>query len=141
VGRTASPLLNEDQRAAVLHQLETILNSHVFRSSERCKQFLSYVVKHTLEGHDEHLKERTIGVELFHRPPMYATGEDPVVRVKATEVRRRLAQYYLEESHAPEVRIEIPVGSYIPEFHCGSTAAPPGEEPRPPRRWAPGYVR
>jgi hypothetical protein len=129
--------LDDHQKATVLRELESILSSHVFRTSERCKQFLSYVVKHTLEGQGELLKERTIGIEIFHRPPMYATGDDPVVRVKATEVRRRLAQFYLEESHSPEVRIEIPVGSYVPEFHWTSAETPPRkEEPLPSRNRA-----
>jgi hypothetical protein len=63
------------------------------------------------------LKERSIGINLFHRNPDYITSDDPIVRVKAAEVRRRLAQFYAEEEEAPEVRIEIPVGSYMPKFH------------------------
>jgi hypothetical protein len=115
--------LNEYQKAAVLRQLRHILDSQTFRTSRRCQQFLSYVVEHTLEGHDESLKERTIGVELFQRLPTYTTGEDPVVRVRAGEVRKRLIQYYAQEAQSPEVRIDIPTGAYIPEFHWSSAEA------------------
>ena len=124
------PRAGDDRRAAILGQLERLRNSRAFRHSDRAKQFLSYVVEHALQGHAESLKERTIGVELFHRSPAYLTGDDPIVRVKAGEVRRRLAQYYAEEEQAPEVRIEIPVGSYIPEFHWRASADamnPPGK--------------
>jgi hypothetical protein len=114
--REAAPI-GERQRAAILRELENILNSHAFRASKRCQQFLSYVVEHTLEGHAELLKERSIGVELFQRPVDYATGEDGVVRVQAGEVRRRLAQYYHEQADSSLVRVELPVGSYVPEFH------------------------
>jgi hypothetical protein len=137
-------LADEEQRAAVLRELERIRISRAFRNSERSKQFLSYVVEHALQGQTASLKERTIGVDLFHRSPTYPTGDDPVVRLKAGEVRRRLVQYYAEEEGAPEIRIEIPVGSYIPEFHSrtpadslhrpATSAAARTDEPRPKLR-------
>jgi hypothetical protein len=126
-GGSAEPQLllkDEEQQAAILRELERIRNSRAFRNSERSKQFLSYVVEHALQGQTASLKERTIGVDLFHRSPTYPTGDDPVVRLKAGDVRRRLAQYYAEEERAPEIRIEIPVGSYIPEFHRSPPADP-----------------
>jgi hypothetical protein len=92
------------------------LSSPFFRTSNRSKQFLSYVVQHTLEGSHEPLKERTIGAKLFQRPAGYSTGDDPVVRVQAGEVRRRLAEYRHAALSQSPVRIELPVGSYAPEF-------------------------
>jgi hypothetical protein len=118
-----TPAQNESQRAAVLRALEDIQNSNAFRTSERCKQFLSYIVERTLEGHRELLKERTLGVDLFHRRPTYMTAEDSIVRVEAGDVRRRLMQYYATEAQSPKVRIELPVGSYIPEFHWDTLEA------------------
>ena len=111
------PLPREGLNIVILQQLRRIRDSHSFCNSARSKEFLSYVVEHGLEGHEELLKERSIGVNLFQRNPDYITSEDPIVRVKAAEVRRRLAQFYAEEEETPEVRIEIPVGSYIPRFH------------------------
>jgi hypothetical protein len=135
----------ENPSAAILEQLRRIQESHEFCNSPRSKEFLSYVVEHGLEGHNELLKERLIGVNLFHRSPTYVTSDDPIVRVKAAEVRRRLAQYYAEEEHAHEVQIEIPVGSYIPKFGwkhstpsslLGPAETPAVEEhvPQPKRR-------
>jgi hypothetical protein len=86
--------LDEKAKQIILIELERILESPPFRTSSRSKQFLSYVVLNTLNGHVENLKERTIGVEVFQRDPDYATGDDSVVRVNAGEVRRRLEQYY-----------------------------------------------
>lgn len=105
-------------RPLVLQELEKLLSSKSFKNADRCKQFLRFVVQNKLDGHTERLKERTIGTEVFQRPPGYATGEDPVVRVQAGEVRRRLEQYYQELPQAPQIRIELPVGSYSPIFHC-----------------------
>lgn len=107
------------ERMKVLEELESIFTSRYFKSADRCRQFLRYVVLSKLDGHTERLKERTIGTEVFQRPPGYATGEDPVVRVQAGEVRRRLEQYYQDAPHVSAVRIELPVGSYAPVFHWG----------------------
>jgi hypothetical protein len=112
-----APPPDEIKRTLILEHLARVQNSHAFGSSSRAKEFLSYVVLHALEGDHEMLKERSIGVNLFSRPPAYPTGDDPIVRVKAAEVRKRLAQFYAEEEKAPEVRIEIPVGAYVPRFH------------------------
>jgi hypothetical protein len=117
-------------KEAVLLELESILSSPFFRTSNRSKQFLSYVVQHTLEGNHEPLKERTIGAKLFQRPVGYATGDDPVVRVQAGEVRRRLEQYHHAGPNDSPVRIELPVGSYAPEFRW-ATHAPQHGEPAP----------
>jgi hypothetical protein len=111
--------------------LDNILSSRHFKNADRCRQFLRYVVLGKLDGHTDRLKERTIGTEVFHRPPGYATGEDPVVRVQAGEVRRRMEQYYQEMPHPNPLRIELPVGSYAPVFRRGA-ASGPAEAHTPP---------
>jgi len=124
-------VLSDAERVTVLHELEAILNSPTFQTSKRCQQFLSYVVRNRLEGNLDRLKERTIGVELFHRPAGYATGDDPVVRVQAGEVRRRLEKYYNAPPAHSDVRIELHVGSYSPEFtwQSHSHARQPSDHP------------
>jgi hypothetical protein len=118
-----------NRHAEILNQLAQIQSSHAFCNSARSKEFLSYVVEQALAGNPEGLKERSIGVNLFHRAPTYDTGEDPIVRVKAGEVRRRLAEYYAAEEHPPELQIELPVGSYVPRFHWRSQQVPPPDAP------------
>jgi hypothetical protein len=105
---------------AVRVELQRILGSRYFKTAGRSRQFLQYVVENCLTGHADQLKERTIGAEVFQRPADYATGDDPVVRVQAGEVRRRLEQFYQHEGLESEIRIELPVGSYCPEFHPAS---------------------
>jgi hypothetical protein len=121
------------QKEAILRELESILSSPFFRTSNRSKQFLSYVVQHTLDGSHEPLKERTIGAKLFQRPAGYSTGDDPVVRVQAGEVRRRLEQYHHAAVNHSPVRIELPVGSYAPEFRW----VPPAPDHAEPARAEP----
>jgi hypothetical protein len=114
---TPFPDSDEHRHSEILTQLTQIQNSPAFCNSARSKEFLSYVIEQVLAGHIDNLKERSIGVNLFHRAPTYDTGEDPIVRVKAGEVRRRLAEYYAGVEKAPELQIELPVGSYVPRFH------------------------
>lgn len=119
-------------RSTVLQELDSILSSPYFKGAYRCKEFLRHVVLSKLDGQAERLKERVIGTEVFRRPPGYATGEDPVVRVQAGEVRRRLEQFYQTAPH-PSLRIELPLGSYSPVFHSGSPSdARQTQIPAPP---------
>lgn len=118
-----------DSQDDIRTELESILESPLFQRAHRTSQFLRYVVEYKLEGHAQQLKERTIGVKLYRRHPDYATGDDPVVRVQAGEVRRKLDHYYQilrNQGIEPVVRIELPVGSYTPIFHLGSSENRPG---------------
>lgn len=112
----ATPLAGTSHDAeSVLSELDRILQSSAFRNAKRSQEFLRYVVTNTVAGRTDRLKERVIGQEVFQRPADYDTGEDSIVRVKASELRRRLAQFY-HEAAPGAVEIEIPVGSYMPEF-------------------------
>src|SRR5271154_1281567 len=90
-----------------------ILNSAPFSSSKQSQHLLQYLVEKSSQRGDELLKERVIGTEVFGRSPDYNTSEDPIVRARVGDVRKRLAQYYLsEESRHAKVQIFIPPGSY-----------------------------
>jgi hypothetical protein len=114
---------------AIREQLRRILASPLFRSSKHYPNFLKYVVEQTLAGHAVGLKERSLGMEVFGRDPHYDTNADPVVRTSACEVRKRLAQYYHEPGREPELRIELPAGSYVPEFHLPEPRSFPEIQP------------
>ena len=106
-----------DAALALLRQhLKDILEGTAFKGSHRSGQFLSYIVEQAITGNFEALKERPIGVELFGRPPNYDTGEDAIVRVTASDVRKRLLQHYGQYGSASGFRISLPLGSYIPEI-------------------------
>lgn len=122
----------------ILAHLEEVLASPPFRSSQRSCQFLQHIVATTLEGRGELLKERLIGERIFGRPPDYDTGQDSIVRVKANEVRRRLAQYYDLHPGAP-LRIELSAGSYVAQFHSAHApvegSGAPAPRPARSRMW------
>ncbi len=114
---TAVQTFTAGQREIVLAELETILASAQFRASRRSQEFLSYTVRQALGNSPQEIKERTIGVELFGRALDYDTKEDAIVRVKANEIRKRLAVYYASPDAPVRVRIDLPSGGYVPEFH------------------------
>jgi hypothetical protein len=107
----------EPSEAEVREQLNRLLANPFFSNSKRFPMFLRFVVDHTLAGDAKNIKERTLGIEIFGRDAEYDTASDPVVRVTAAEIRKRVAQYYQDPAHLKEVRITIPSGSYIPQFH------------------------
>jgi hypothetical protein len=102
--------------SVVLAQLDRVLASPQFRNSKRCQALLRFVTECVLENQPDELREKIIGFRVFGREVAYDTGHDAIVRNVATEVRKRLAQYYLEEGHEFELRIEFPPGSYVPSF-------------------------
>jgi hypothetical protein len=122
---------------AVRSELERILASPAFRNSKRYSSLLKHVVERALEGRGDDLKERNIGVDVFGRPADYDTNADHVVRSVAREVRRGLAQYYMETGNDDEVRIELLPGSYVPQFRCPTEPRPVAiiEPPTPARAW------
>ncbi len=113
-----------DLQAAV----EVVCKSPSFHTSAKSCQFLRYVFHHTLSGNVDELKERTIGIELLGREASYDTGSDAGVRVRANDVRKRLAAYYAANQTDPEFTVDIPSGSYVPRFYI---SRPPAVIPDP----------
>lgn len=130
-------------------QVERLLADPLFSQSKRYGSFLRYVTERSLNHNQEPLTERTLGVEIFGRSPNYDTDADPIVRVTASELRKRLAHYYENATHAGEIRVLIHKGSYAAEFVTPDTQPAPAEvsvpqtsvvaavasEPASKRRW------
>src|SRR5579863_8663247 len=77
-------------------QLQRLLAHPLFANSKRYPALLAYAVEQTLLGNAGELKERSIGIEVFGRAPTYDANADPIVRITAGEVRKRLMQYYYD---------------------------------------------
>ena len=114
------------EAAAIREQLERLLAHPLFANSKRYPALLAYTVEQTLRGNGSELKERSIGIEVFSRSPSYDANADPVVRITAGEVRKRLVQYYYDSAHDGELIVELPIGSYVPVFHTPEPAAAAG---------------
>lgn len=107
---------SEEGIAALRAHVQEIVEGGAFKGSSRCARFLTYIVDQAIAGHFESLKERVIGLELFDRSPAYDTSEDAIVRVTASDVRKRLLQHYGKYGGTSEFRVNLPLGSYIPEI-------------------------
>ena len=134
--------ISAEQAASVRHALEAVISSDAFAGSKQCQDLLRLLVEHALSAEVDVLSERRIGVEMFGRPADYDTSKDDIVRLRATEVRKRLAQYYTDAT-PPAVRIELASGSYVPEFHWPprTTDAATPVAPAPPVASAPPQRR
>ena len=109
--------LSGEDREDIDRQVQRILQHPLFNRSERLPAFLRYIVNESLnQGGEGSAKERTLGIEVFGRKPDYDNTSDPIVRVTASELRKKLAQYYYEDGHSDEIRIELPPGAYLPKF-------------------------
>ncbi len=101
--------------ADVLKTLSAILESPPFHASAQSRELLKYIVGQTLANHLDMLKERMIGAHVFGRRMDYATSDDPIVRARVAEVRKRLALYY-QKARNESVRISVPSGSFKAVF-------------------------
>ena len=108
---TADTVGNPPEVAQIREHLDVILASDDFSSSRRASEPLQHLVDRSLAGDTGSLKERLLGVEIFHRRSDYNTSTDAIVRVTANDVRRGLALFY---SHHRDhsLRISLPLGSY-----------------------------
>jgi adenylate cyclase len=110
--------------AGVRKQLQRILASPNFEASERNRRFLEYIVEETLAGRDDRLKGVTIAIDVFGRDATIDPQQDPVVRVEAAKLRRRLDHYYLVAGQDDPIRIDVPKGGYVPTFEERERAPP-----------------
>lgn len=106
----------EQEKEMVREQMRRLLETNHFKNSKRYPALFRFIVEEALEGRGDLLKERLLGVHVFDRSPDYDTSSDPIVRVTIAEIRKRIAQYYHEEAHESEMRIELLPGHYAPEF-------------------------
>jgi adenylate cyclase len=110
-------------KATIEGQLERILASSEFRRSTQLGRFLRFTVDQALAGEPGATKECLIAMQIFGRRPDYDPSTDPIVRVEARRLRRKLAEYYSRDGRQDPIRIEVPKGGYIPVFERQADAA------------------
>ena len=119
----------EEGKAVVREELERLLADPQFSHSKRYPPFLRFVVLRALENDSESYTERSLGSQVFGKSPDYDTATDPVVRVTATEIRKRLMLYYQRPENQNRIRIDLPPGAYSPKFHISGPAGQTFEGP------------
>jgi Tfp pilus assembly protein PilF len=104
-----------DEVSIVKHLKDVVGSTHFRRAPGLCG-FLRFIVTETLAGRGDHLKEYSVGVNVFSRRSDFDPKQDSIVRVEAVKLRSRLVEYYRSSNINPEVRILLEKGSYKPEF-------------------------
>ena len=107
---------NTPSAEAILEQLELILTSPEFLTTRRLRTFLRYIVDKTLDGASKTIKQYSIGIDVYERVHSFDPKADPLVRIEAGRLRRCLNRYYENNSEQAVILIEIPRGSYVPNF-------------------------
>jgi eukaryotic-like serine/threonine-protein kinase len=115
VSQPASSRDHERLAEAVEKQLNRLLESQLFSSSPRHQALLRTIIKESLEGRTDALKEIVLAKEVFGRPD-YDPKRHTLVRVEVNAVRRKLAEYYSRPGRDDQVRIDIPPGHYLAVF-------------------------
>src|SRR5437868_10679225 len=149
--QTAEPISPSIEPEEVRQALEHLLWSKYFVNAHKKQKFVRLICDYYLEGRAQALNEHILGYDVFGRDSSYNPSNDPIVRVFAHEIRKKLEVYYANEGAADPVRLEIPAGSYQPVFTRQviaqaseeiETTLPPGEASAPPttRRWSAGRL-
>lgn len=130
--------MQEFSEQAIRAQLDRLARSDALKRSRRLQQFLQYVTEVTLAGNANTINEYLLGVEVFERGPDYNAADDSIVRRQAHALRHKLAEYYASEGKHDPIRIEIPLGHYVPVFERNNGAT---ESETPPAALTPDAAR
>jgi hypothetical protein len=117
---------------ACLALLQRVIRSPQLRRSARMRELLLFVGQRALAGDHEILHEQEIGSEVFGRTAGYDTSVDNIVRVNATDLRKRIEEYFSTDGANETLVFEIPRGSYKPVFRERSITELTAAEPTTP---------
>jgi beta-glucanase (GH16 family) len=110
---TASADQYEEERK----ELEQVLNFQGINRSANMVRFLSFICNKYFEGEADDIRERTVAVEALGRKEAnFDSHADPIVRVTARDLRKKLGEFYESEGKDHSLQIILPRGRYIPQF-------------------------
>ena len=101
---------------SIQQQVNRILTSPEFNATDVQKSFLTFVVETVLAGRSHEIKGYTVATQVFGRGEDFNQATDPIVSIQANKLRRALERYYLVAGQNDPVRIDIPKGTYVPQF-------------------------
>ncbi|EWY37020.1 hypothetical protein N825_22180 [Skermanella stibiiresistens SB22] len=96
--------------------MRRIAISEDFQRCDRSRRFLTYIVEETLAGRGERLKAFSVATSALDRDDTFDPQADPLVRIEASQLRRRLERYYLTGGRNDPIVIDLPKGGYVPAF-------------------------
>lgn len=109
--------------------LERVAASGQLRRAARLRELLLYIGRRSLKDNCDRIHESEIGSAVFERATDYDTSVDTIVRVNATELRKRVEAYFETEGLHEKVVMEIPRGNYVPAFRYRPVVSPAPAHP------------
>lgn len=100
----------------LLALLDRLVRSPQFLRAPRLQELLVYIGKQSIVEGRRELHEQEIGCSVFGRRSDYDTSHDNIVRVNATEMRKRLENYFATDGSDEPWILEVPRGGYTPVF-------------------------
>ncbi len=106
-------------------QVQRIIQSKAFRTSEVHRNLLHYLAEKSLSGTADSLKEYTVGLDVFAKPASYDPRQESVVRMHVARLRQKLAEYYRTEGVNDAVMVDVPKGGFRVTFEPREIAPDP----------------
>ncbi len=113
-------------------QIQHILQSKAFRTSEVQRNLLSYLAEKSIAGTADNLKEYIVGLDVFGKPASYDPRQESTVRMHVGRLRQKLAEYYRTEGVDDPVVVDLPKGGFKITFEPRPVVVVPEAPPAPP---------
>jgi hypothetical protein len=97
-------------------QVQRILQSKAFRTSEVQRNLLAYLADKSLAGTSDSLKEYTVGLDVFGKPASYDPRQESTVRMHVGRLRQKLAEFYRTEGIDDPIVVDLPKGGFKVTF-------------------------
>src|ERR1700733_4291779 len=97
-------------------QVQRIVQSKAFRTSEVHRNLLQYLAEKSLSGTADSVKEYTVGLDVFGKPASYDPRQESVVRMHVGRLRQKLAEYYRSEGVDDPILVDLPKGGFTLTF-------------------------
>src|ERR1700684_3201106 len=115
-------------------QVQRIIQSKAFRTSEVHRNLLNYLAEKSLSGMADSLKEYTVGLDVFAKPASFDPRQESAVRMHVGRLRQKLADYYRTEGAADPVIVDLPKGGFKMTFESRPASVEPEPVTHPPHR-------
>ncbi len=117
-------------------QIQRILQSKAFRTSEIHRTLLSYLADKSVSGTADGLKEYTVGLDVFAKPDSYDPRQESTVRMHVARLRQKIGEYYRTEGLEDPILVDLPKGGFKLTFEPREVRPEPATElPVAPGRW------
>jgi hypothetical protein len=96
----------------VQDQIQRILRSEEFRTSESLRRLLIYLAEKSASGEADQLKEYIIAIDGLGKPSSYDPQHSSAVRIQIGRLRQKLSEYYRDQGKADPIVVELPKGRF-----------------------------